>query len=158
MSFRLTPQESSRRRTLALSKLQDRFESDIATVPESGCWIWMGRTRPNGYGVFSILRRLELAHRISFWLYRGAMQPGKQLDHLCRVKLCVNPFHLREVTARVNTLAGDSPTARNAKKTHCVNGHLLVDGNIYRYGRHRFCKTCNLERAKHYRKNRKGIK
>lgn len=28
----------------------DQMESFIERITESGCWIWMGGMRPNGYG------------------------------------------------------------------------------------------------------------
>jgi hypothetical protein len=34
----------------------------------------------------------------------GPIPDGLQLDHLCRVRCCVNPNHLEPVTAKENTL------------------------------------------------------
>jgi hypothetical protein len=56
---------------------------------------------------------------------------GLVLDHLCRVRACVNPMHMEPVTARENTLRGESFSAIHAAKTHCVNGHPFTAENTY---------------------------
>jgi hypothetical protein len=85
-------------------------------------------------------------HRFVYELVRGRIPPGLTLDHLCRVRHCVNPYHLEAVPHRVNVLRGDSPLARKARQTHCANGHLL-DG-IRPRGQGRYCKQCLRERGR----------
>lgn len=78
-------------------------------------------------------------------------QPGETLDHLCRNRACVNPAHLEEVSHHENMLRGTAPAANNARMTHCVNGHPLVDGNLYRASTRpgaRYCKICCKARAR----------
>ena len=68
------------------------------------CWNWMaGLAR--GYGIFSIGYKTYLAHRISFELKNGDIK-GKDLDHLCRNRKCVNPEHLEIVTKGENARRG----------------------------------------------------
>ncbi|MGL5917799.1 MAG: HNH endonuclease [Cetobacterium sp.] len=84
----------------------------------------------------------------------GAVPTGLQLDHLCRVRACVNPTHLEPVTHWENQLRGEGVTARNSRKTHCVAGHSLVKENVYEKSLpYRQCKACarnrtNLNRIK----------
>lgn len=102
------------------------------------CWLWTGALHSAGYGVVRINcskanpdGELEYAHRFSYELTRGKIPRDLCIDHLCRVKNCVNPDHLEPVTQQVNNLRGTSPAARNAAKTHCKNGHEFVGENLY---------------------------
>lgn len=109
------------------------------------CWIWIG-TIARGYGQFWDGQRVVGAHRFAYELLVDSIPGGLQLDHLCRNRRCVNPAHLEPVTRRENILRGAGVTARNAAKTHCVNGHELTPANTYirpgaRPGRE--CLTCN---------------
>jgi hypothetical protein len=65
------------------------------TVEERGfdtpCWVWHNATR-SGYG----------QHRAYYKRHVGDIPPGMQLDHLCRVRACVNPEHLEPVTLAIN--------------------------------------------------------
>jgi hypothetical protein len=99
-----------------------------------------------GYGhrYMKWLGKVLLAHRVSYELVKGPIPEGLHLDHLCRTPLCVNPDHLEPVTHRENLLRGNTFAARNAAKTHCVQGHELTPDNLYlrkdRIGR--MCMTC----------------
>ena len=46
------------------------------------------------------------AHRVSYALLKGTLVDGLDLDHLCRVRPCVNPDHLEQVTRQVNVRRG----------------------------------------------------
>ena len=94
------------------------------------CWLWIG-ARCLGYGVIRVGTKQVKAHRVFYEHLIGAVPTGLQLDHLCRVKNCVNPSHLEPVTPRVNTLRGVGPTAQNAKREQCLNGHPFLGENLY---------------------------
>lgn len=66
----------------------------------TGCWKWS--TGKNRYYTIYRNGRYIVAHR---WVYMqkvGKIPKGKQLDHLCLFKGCVNPDHLELVTANQN--------------------------------------------------------
>ena len=63
-------------------------------VNADGCWLWQGYINAFGYGV----NRRGLAHRVYYQSARGPIPRGMELDHLCRVRSCVNPDHLEAVT------------------------------------------------------------
>ena len=65
------------------------------------CWNWTAGTS-HGYGVFHVGRKARPAHRVSYQIHVGAIQEGRQLDHICHNRPCVNPAHLRPVTAKQN--------------------------------------------------------
>lgn len=69
-----------------------------------GCWLWSGTTR-NGYP-FSKVRgsQCRSLHRMAWMTIFGPIPEDKELDHLCRRKNCINPFHLEAVTGRENVL------------------------------------------------------
>lgn len=119
-----------------------------------GCHFWMGAL-VEGYGQFWADGRLALAHRWAYERWRGPLPPygrptKEQIDHLCRNRSCVNPFHLEIVSPRTNTLRGNGVTARRAAQTHCINGHALSGRNLYRVPKTgwRQCRTCKRLRER----------
>lgn len=118
----------------------ERFWSKVNKT--ATCWLWVGRCGPDGYGHFNHLRRQRQAHRWLWIALNGPLADDVQLDHLCRVRNCVNPDHLEPVTAQVNTLRGIGPSAENARKTHCKRGHEFSPENTYVYHSRRHCRTC----------------
>lgn len=114
---------------------------------ENGCWIYTGKLGKNGYGYIGVDGKTKLAHRVSYELSIGPIPEGLQLDHLCRVRSCINPDHLEPVTNRENGLRGISFAAQNVVKTHCPLGHPYDDDNTRvrstKYGwQRRDCKAC----------------
>lgn len=70
----------------------------IYEVTASGCHIWQRARNSRGYGVVWHDGKVRLAHRVAWFLQRGSWpQPDRVLDHICEVKACVNPEHLREL-------------------------------------------------------------
>jgi hypothetical protein len=121
---------------------EKRFWPKVEKGP--GCWRWKAYMRPDGYGEFSVSHTENVgAHRYAYQLVRGPVPAGLQLDHLCRNRGCVNPWHLEPVTAQENTLRGTTLAAENAKKIHCPRGHLYSEQNTYHYSGRRFCRTCH---------------
>lgn len=146
----------------------ERFMDKVLPEPMTGCWLWAGAVSWNGYGKFS--ERVgpgrndfvtAIAHRWIMEQEYGPIPPGLQVDHICRVRCCVNPRHLRMVSARENLLAlgSLSPTKRLADRTHCKNGHEFIPANTRMINGVRVCKTCDRERSLRYyyeRKEQKG--
>ena len=67
----------------------------------------------------------------------GPIAEGLEIDHLCRVRHCVNPDHLEAVESKVNTRRG-----KRAKLTlvqvATIRSSPLSDGELARiYGVHR---------------------
>jgi len=83
-----------------------RFWARVDKAAPGGCWIWTGAVEGKGYGAPSINGVKRPAHRLAYEDLVGPVPEGLHLDHLCRVRRCVNPAHLEPVTSRENTLRG----------------------------------------------------
>jgi len=112
------------------------------------CWLWTGATSPEGYGNINRLmpdgRPAQKAHRYAYSIAKGAIPPGMVIDHLCRVRRCVNPDHLEVVTPFTNTFRGETTVVfKHRSKTSCINGHPFAPGNIITNAHgHRRCRAC----------------
>lgn len=138
------------------------FWSFVEPEPMSGCWLWVG-ARSHGYGVYATARRLGHrnypAHRLAFELLRGPITKDLQLDHLCRVRACVNPSHLEPVDCRTNLLRGVGWTARHAKQSACPRGHPYdVLDKVNGQPRRRACRCCRNERHRRAARQRRWRK
>lgn len=121
------------------------------TITSDECRLWNGGLTKDGYGRFSINCQEWLAHRYAFFLKYGTLDPQKEIDHKCKVRRCVNPDHLEEVTSKVNVMRGDTIASRGAKKTHCDRGHPFDQENTYtKKNGTRQCKECGRENARRY--------
>lgn len=70
---------------------------------DSGCWLFTAGRKPNGYANFKAKSYTTVhAHRWSYEQHVGPIPEGLELDHLCRVRNCVNPEHLEPVTSSEN--------------------------------------------------------
>jgi hypothetical protein len=83
-----------------------RFWTHVRKDGASGCWVWASYRTRSGYGRFSVGDIDLRAHRVSWILVRGQLNPGDTLDHLCRNRACVNPDHLEVVDHRTNIMRG----------------------------------------------------
>lgn len=123
--------------------LPDRIAARIKVNPVTGCWECQGKLS-SGYARMGWAGRIQVAHRVVYTLLVGPIPDGLTLDHLCRVRHCVNPAHLEPVTRGTNVLRGIGPAALNAVKTHCPAGHEYNEVNTYidSLGQ-RTCRSCH---------------
>ena len=133
----------------------DRFWSKVDTGAPGGCWLWTDAPGHYGYGKFYVGGKHARAHRFAYEFLVGDVPAGLVLDHLCRNRMCVNPGHMEPVTNRENILRGKSPSARHARKTHCVNGHAFDEANTYKTRKGgRLCRACRREGMRRSRRRR----
>ena len=122
---------------------------------ENGCWLWQGYQDRDGYCQVVLRRKVRRAHRAVWFAVKGTIGKEWLIDHLCRVRYCVNPKHLRKVTPLENTLENSkSIQALNAKKTHCKHGHVFDRRYPIRKGSNKFqryCSICQAEKTKRLR-------
>jgi hypothetical protein len=129
---------------------EDRFREKVREG-ENGCWLWIGYTDGKGYGRFNKQR----AHRWSYAHFVGPIPDGQVLDHLCRVRHCVNPDHLRAVTNRENLLADGSLAAAKLLRDAptCAQGHPWTEESAAWTNRkdgtkQKYCRICLVLRAR----------
>lgn len=114
----------------------DRFEEKYV-VQQDGCWYWTAHLDDKGYGRFKLDYKPMRAHRVS-WFLRHHYWPT-ELDHLCRVRRCVNPDHLEEVDRSTNLKRG-------------LKGELGRPPGRCRSGKHHWiegqqrCRPCQVTR------------
>lgn len=154
--------ESDGKKTSALETIQvsdeflERFLLGFSPEPMSGCWIWLKSLTPSGYGQVSFQGRATVAHRVSYQIFIGPIPEGLTLDHLCRVRCCINPSHVEPVSRGENVRRGDAGLARGLQlrsRTICPQGHEYAGRNLIvkvdRNGiAHRSCRTCGVEQKR----------
>lgn len=119
----------------ALDRLLDR-----ATEDELGCWVHPS-VNANGYATTGSGSQTVYAHRYVYERMRADIPDGLVIDHLCRNRACINPWHLEPVTQRTNVLRG-ALAGRN-KPTSCKHGHPYTPENSYYTPQGiRSCRTC----------------
>lgn len=95
-----------------LRKLRDGIRSSslpgIDDPAPDDCWIWTRTMNTAGYGqVWNSDGTHQLTvHRVAYEAYVGPIPDGLEVDHLCNVRLCVNPAHLEIVTHAENLRRG----------------------------------------------------
>ncbi len=148
---------SNRCSALARPKIspENRFDQKVDRSPGHGPWgnchLWTGTLNDAGYGILGINGKGKRAHILAYESAHGPVPNGLELDHLCRVRRCVNPEHLEAVTHQVNLqrgIAGILGRERNIAKTHCPYGHPYSEANTYFHNNARHCRTCRADADK----------
>ena len=136
-----------------MTKEEARFWAKV--LKADGCWYWNGYIGAKGYGYFKAKGPQPiLAHRYSYELHKGPIPDGLEVDHVCRVRHCVNPQHLELVTHAENLRRGDmfDIGSINRTKTHCPHGHEYTEANTYYDKKGRQCRAC-----RQIKQNNRGV-
>ena len=102
-----------------------RVFREVVQVDE--CWSWTGvltKSDGKGYGRVTFRGKKYLVHRVVYEAMVAEIPAGLQLDHLCRNRTCVNPWHIEPVTGRINVLRGDNPFARGYRRKRGLPAEL----------------------------------
>ncbi len=75
-----------------------------AKVDKSGdCWLWTGKKDKDGYGIAQRDGKEIKAHRLSWLITHGQLNPQLCVRHNCDNPPCVRPDHLIEGTKQANS-------------------------------------------------------
>lgn len=115
---------------------------DKCAAGQGGCILWMGVKIRTGYGRIMLDGRRYAVHRVVYMAFKGPIPDGLELDHLCRVRHCVNPHHLEAVTHAENI------RRIHAGRTTCLRGHERTPENEYRGPSNAYCRVCKRLRTR----------
>lgn len=131
------------------------------TVPKGDCLLWQGPTRSNGYGTVVYMGKQRSTHALALHLHapdKFNFDPGKEVDHTCNERACINPAHLEVVTHQENMRRG-----RERRRT-CRAGHPWTEENTYLtqvkrkqggFRLQRYCRKCRAIAQAEFRKKRR---
>lgn len=108
------------------------------------CWTWRGGVNTDGYASSAFDRDVYEA------LVAPIHPPSLQVDHLCRVRACMNPHHMELVT-RIENMRRSRTCWMWQPIHYCRKGHPLTGRNrkIYSGGPSRRkeirCYTCHAK-------------
>lgn len=126
------------------------------------CLVWTAAVDTSGYAVTCVTfgtgrrnLRIITGHRLSHLIFKGPIPDGLEIDHLCRVRRCINPEHLEAVTCAENLRR--SPIM-GAGKTHCLRGHSLSGKAVNTTTKpgKRICLACHRIRQREWRRNKRS--
>jgi hypothetical protein len=122
----------------------ERLAEHVKVDPRTGCWVVQNVSRKDGYAAVGRGGRggpKVLAHRLTYERLIGPLTDADLLHHVCEVKACCNPWHLKRTT-RV-----EHP--REHLPERCSRGHQ--DWRVKRNGQ-RDCRTCHRDRERERRR------
>jgi hypothetical protein len=96
------------------AELKYKLEENVE-VDGNLCFLWLGSRTKGGYANLGVEGVTTYAHRLSYELNVGSIPEGLVLDHLCRVRHCINHAHLEPVTNQVNTVRGRVATVNRQR-------------------------------------------
>jgi len=122
--------------------------------------LWQGACQAKGYGLTCTGSRTDgtrrtgvLVHRIIWESVNGLVPDGLEVDHVCRVRNCVEITHLQLLTPHANKMRADHSTriANLRAKTHCKRDHEFTEANT-RWGKNgrRNCRACAAWHQRRY--------
>lgn len=122
-----------------------RFWAKVDERSPEECWPWLDTISNRGYGRFYLDSLTYVSAHV--YMYELVVEPipfGTEIDHTCKNKWCVNPYHLEVVTHRENMQRYNGTT-----ETHCANGHEYAVVGFRITGHNgRTCRECARKRRR----------
>lgn len=92
------------------------------------CWIWQRSLTDGGYGGVRRKGESTKAHVMYYENKYGPVPDGLVLDHLCRVRACINPDHTEPVTRKINSWRG-AKAKLTIEQVRLIKAHI-VEGKM----------------------------
>lgn len=74
------------------------------------CAVWIGGNNGKGHARIEIDDKMWYLHRWTYMCHHNTWIPADvHIDHICRVRSCINPFHHDPTTPLENFHRGDGP-------------------------------------------------
>lgn len=116
------------------------------------CKIWKGFKDRDGYGCMTRNKKSYRVHRYFYELEKGKIPNGLVIDHLCRVRDCINVEHMEVVTIGENTRRGNMSKlnmkqAEEIRKSY-IKGEIRQEDLAIRYkvGQDEISRIVNMRR------------
>src|SRR5712691_10368343 len=71
---------------------------------ESGCLLYTGALDKDGYPRISLQGKKRMGNDVVYEMSYGVIPEGHEVDHICYVRHCLEPIHLRALTHRQNVI------------------------------------------------------
>lgn len=138
--------------------VRDRFLAKFRPLATDECWEWGAARSKQGYGRFQMpaSRGCIGAHRVSFALFARDLLDGETVDHLCRNRACVNPWHLEAVPIHVNVMRGGGICVQHSRKTRCPKGHEYSIRRRSDGRTQRICVECDRAYKREWIRNKRA--
>lgn len=102
---------------------------DQKTNKTDSCWLWEGATTGLGYGHLYSKGRMIGTHVLSYERHKGQIPEGMFVDHMCHIKNCINPDHLRLATPQQNSQ--NNPVPQSNSTTGFTGVHYYKSRDKY---------------------------
>jgi hypothetical protein len=83
-------------------RLLDRCEEHQGRYADTPCWCWTGQKDLGGYGRITYRGQTRGVHRLAYEYWIGPIPEGMQVNHICNIRECFRPEHLKLGTQRSN--------------------------------------------------------
>ena len=107
-------------------------------MKDGDCVLSLVGLNQGGYSQRRVNGRLRMAHHIAWERAHGPIPPGHETHHVCKIRNCVNPDHLRLLTR------AEHVALEVSERTSCRQGHPWPEYAAVWDGQRR-CRACNKQ-------------
>lgn len=93
----------------------ERLKNSYIVDPITDCWNYKN-IGGRGYGKIYVNGKHMVAHRFSYEIFVGPLDPNLEICHSCNNKACINPKHLRQDTKSSNAIDRSYAVAQGSQK------------------------------------------
>jgi hypothetical protein len=131
----------------------DRFWARVRKEePPGSHWYHENKPSSNCYVRVMFNGVIQPAHRVAWELVNGPIEEGLEIDHLCKVKTCINPEHLEPVSHAENmSRISKLTTLKPCKRGHPASRRKARNDTSYGS----YCLDCLSENVRAWQQRQK---